>query len=174
MDIKIKYNDELDEFTWDLTLNMRIERYIREHFYPAYTISILAPVYLVGGGVRDLVNAKKPKDLDFVVLGNNKDFILDVFKSYNIVPSYNKFQGYKFDYHDTTIDLWLAEDLFSAIQYNVDGLLFDLKSNIIISLTFDDFQKRGIRLVNPLNNINNNREEKLKVFAKTFSNKSKT
>ena len=87
---------------------------------------------------------------------------------------YNNFQGYKFDYHDTTIDLWLAEDLFSAIQYNVDGLLFDLKSKSIISLTFDDFQKRGIRLVNPLNNINNNREEKLKVFAKTFSNKSKT
>ena len=34
MDIKIKYNDEIDEFTWDLTLNMRIERYIKEHFYP--------------------------------------------------------------------------------------------------------------------------------------------
>ena len=41
----------------------------------------------------------KTKDLDFVVLGDNKNFILDIFKAYNIVPSYNRF----FDYNDTTI-----------------------------------------------------------------------
>lgn len=169
MDIEIKYNDEVDEFSWDLNFNMRVERYIKEHFYPAYTISMLVPIYLVGGGIRDLINAKKPKDLDFVALGDNKDFILDIFKAYDIVPSYNRFLGYKFDYNDTTIDLWLAEDLFSAIQYNVDGLLFDIKNKSMISLTFNDFQKNGLRIVNPLNNIDNNREEKLKVFEKSLN-----
>ena len=170
MDIEIKYNDEVDEFSWDLNLNMRVERYIKEYFYPAYIISMLAPIYLVGGGIRDLIDAKKPKDLDFVVLGDNKDFILDIFKVYDIVPSYNRFLGYKFDYNDTTIDLWLAEDLFSAIQYNVDGILFDVKNKSMISLTFNDFQKNGLKLVNPCNNINNNREEKLKTFEKNFKN----
>ncbi len=173
MDIEIKYNDEVDEFSWDLNLNMRVERYIKEYFYPAYVISMLAPIYLVGGGIRDLIGAKRPKDLDFVVLGDNKDFILDIFNAYDIVPSYNRFLGYKFDYNDTTIDLWLAEDLFSAIQYNVDGFLFDVKNKSMISLTFNDFQKNGLKLVNPCNNINNNREEKLKIFEKKFKNSSK-
>lgn len=29
MNIEIKYNNEVDEFSWDLNLNMRVERYIK-------------------------------------------------------------------------------------------------------------------------------------------------
>ena len=39
----------------------------------------------------------------------------------------------------------------------------------MISLTFNDIQKNGLRIVNPLNNIDNNREEKLKVFEKSLN-----
>jgi len=69
MRIDIKYNEKEDEFTDDLSLRMRLERYIKGHFYPAYTISVLAPIYLLGGAIRDLIYAQKPKDMDFVVLG---------------------------------------------------------------------------------------------------------
>ena len=71
MNIDIKYNSDLDEFTYDLSLAMRLENYIHNHFYPAYTIATLAPIYLVGGSIRDLIYAKKPKDMDFVVLGKD-------------------------------------------------------------------------------------------------------
>ena len=67
MNIPIKYNDTLDEFTYDLSLQMRLENYINKHFYPAYIISSLAPIYLLGGSIRDLILARKPKDLDFIV-----------------------------------------------------------------------------------------------------------
>ena len=39
MDLEIKYNDNADEFMRDINFQMRIQIYIENHFYPAYTIS---------------------------------------------------------------------------------------------------------------------------------------
>lgn len=58
--------------------------------------------------------------------------------------------------------MWITDDLFSSIQYNVDGLLYSLNKDTLVSLTFDDFNKNGIREVN--NNIENNRIIKLLKF----------
>lgn len=169
MNIDIKYNDKLDEFTNDLSLVERLQKYIKKHFYPAYIIANLAPIYLVGGSIRDLIYAEKPKDLDFVVLGEeNLDWVLRVFKAYNIEYKLNKFGGFKFTFKDTVIDLWLSNDLFASMQYNVDGLYFDLKTNDLLSLTFDDFNRNGLKLINPENNIDNGREKKLIKFEKKF------
>ena len=113
------------------TLESRLENYIKDKFPIAYIISKSAPIYLLGGAIRDLILAKKPKDLDFIVLGNEySNSILEIFQKYNINFSYNRFGGYKINYHDTQIDLWTNNDLYSAIQYNVDGLFFYLKDNI--------------------------------------------
>lgn len=171
MNIDIKYNEYLDEFTYDLSLAMRLENYINNHFYPAYTIAKLAPIYLVGGSIRCLICAEKPKDMDFIVLGKEHlDWVLKVFKAYNIDFKLNRFGGYKFIYGDTEVDLWLAEDLFSSMQYNVDGLYFDLRTNSLLSLTFDDFHKSGLKLINPENNIENGREKKLTKFERLYLN----
>ena len=171
MNIDIKYNDLIDEFTNDLNLEMRLKIYINKHFYPAYTISTLAPIYLVGGSIRDLIYAKKPKDMDFVVLGTEQlDWVIKVLKTYKIKFSLNKFGGYKFIYGNTEIDLWLAEDLFSSMQYNVDGLYFDLRTNSLLSLTFDDFNKNGLKLMNKENNIENGRRKKLIKFEEKYLN----
>lgn len=98
------------------------------------------------------------------------DWVLKVFKTFNIEFILNRFGGYKFIYDDIEIDLWLADDLFSSMQYNVDGLYFDLRTNSILSLTFEDFNKNGLKLINPNNNIENGRERKLKEFEKIYSN----
>lgn len=172
MNIDIKYNDELDEFICDLSLTMRLERYINTHFYPAYAISTLAPIYLVGGAIRDLILAKHPKDMDFVVVGKEHlDFVIKALEIYKIEYRFNKFGGFKFNYKGTEIDLWLADDLFSSMQYNVDGLYFDLRTNSVLSLTFEDFSKNGVRLINPENNIKNGRERKLIKFEEDYLNK---
>lgn len=171
MNIDIKYNDNFKEFTLDLTLTERLKNYISNHFYPAYTIAYLAPIYLVGGSIRDLIYARKPKDLDFIVLGKEQlDWVLIVLKRFNINYNLNRFGGYKFVYDGTNIDLWVAEDLFSSMQYNVDGLYFDLRTNSLLSLTFDDFNKNGLKLVNPENNIEKGREKKLIRFEKQYFN----
>ena len=169
MNIPIKYNNEIDEFTLDLTLQMRLEKYIKKHFDVGYAISNMCNIYLLGGAIRDLIEAKIPKDLDFVIVGrDNIDFINLLFKKLNIKYTYNKLGGFKFEYNGTSIDLWLTDDLFSAIQYNVDGLFFNLKDNSLISLTFDDFIKNGLKEVNSENNIESGRVKKLINFDKSF------
>lgn len=173
MYIDIKYNDELDEFTCDLSLTMRLKRYISSYFYPAYAISTLAPIYLVGSAIRDLIFAKHPKDMDFVVLGKEHlDFVIKALEIYKIEYKFNKFGGFKFNYKGTEIDLWLADDLFSSMQYNVDGLYFDLRTNSIMSFTFEDFSKNGLKLINPENNIENGRERKLTKFQEKYLDKN--
>ena len=165
----ITYNDDNLEFNNDLSLEGRLKNYISNHFYPAYTISMLAPVYLVGGAIRDLMFAKTPKDLDFVVLGkDNLDWVLEVFQKFGISYTLNSFGGFKFEYDGTCVDLWLADDLFSSIQYNVDGLFFELGKNRLLSLTFSDFVDSGLRVVNHENNIEKGREGKLIQFEKEY------
>lgn len=169
MNINIKYNECIDEFTLDLSLQGRLKKYINHHFYPAYAISLLAPIYLVGGAIRDLIYARKPKDMDFVVLGREHlEWILKVLKAYHINYDLNRLGGYKFAYGDTKIDLWLTEDLFSSMQYNVDGLYFDLRTNSLLSFTFDDFKTNGLKLMNQENNIEKGREKKLMIFEKEY------
>ena len=72
MHIDIKYNQDLDEFTYDLSLEMRLKNYITKHFPLVYAIQTLAPIYLVEGSIRDLILAKHHKDLDFVILGKEQ------------------------------------------------------------------------------------------------------
>ena len=168
MNLEIKYNNNDDEFMQDIDFKMRIQRYIENHFYPAFTISRLSKIYLLGGGIRDLLVGKIPKDLDFVVLGSDEEWINEVFRIYKIHPDRNRLGGFKFEYNGTKIDLWLSEDLFSAIQYNIDGLLYDVKNNSLISLTFDDFLKNGLRLINPNNNIEKGREQKLLKYESEY------
>lgn len=79
--------------------------------------------------------------------------------------------GYKFLYRDVEIDLWLSNDLFSSIQYNVDGIFFELQTNRLISFTFEDFMKNNLRVVNRENNIENGRKEKLIKFSESYFNK---
>ncbi len=169
MKCSVKYNEGIDEFTEDLSLEMRLKRYIKDKFYPAYVIAHLAPVYLVGGSIRDLMMAKAPKDLDFIVVGNeHKEWVLKVLERFGITYSFNRFGGMKFTYNDTSIDLWTADDLFSSMQYNVDGLYYDLSADRLLSLTFADFVHKGLREVNPDNNIDVGREKKLQMFEETF------
>lgn len=46
-------------------LEIQIQEYINKHFPPAYQISESVPIYLLGGGIRDLMLAQTPKDLVF-------------------------------------------------------------------------------------------------------------
>lgn len=107
--------------------------------------------------------------MDFVVLGKEQlNWVLNVFKVYGINFKLNKFGGYKFVYEDIEIDLWLTEDLFSAFQYNVDGILFELGTKSLLFINFNDFLENGLKVVNEENNIENGREKKLIKFEKEF------
>lgn len=159
--IKVKYNNE--------TLEKKLENYIKNNFGVVYEIASFAPVYLLGGAIRDLIMSKEPKDLDFIVLGMEYlKNILEVLNKHKITFTYNHFEGYRINYNGVHVDLWASNDLFSAVQYNVDGLFFYL--NNLISFSFDDFVKNGLKLINSDNNIEKGREKKLIQFEKDYRN----
>lgn len=172
MFVQIYYNNEIDEFSSDIFIEDRIENYIDRNFSIIKIISTLSEVYLIGGAIRDLIFAKKPKDLDFVVLNNsNMEWLKEVFSKFNIKYTINNLGGLKLDYNDIEIDIWTTNDLYDSIQYNVDGLFYSINQKKLISLTFDDFIQNSLREVNDRNNIDNGRIKKLRVFEKEFLRK---
>ena len=60
--------------------------------------------------------------------------------------------------------------MFANNALNVDGLFFYLNDNKLISFSFDDFVKNGLKLINPDNNIEKGRENKLIQFEKDYRN----
>ena len=104
MEYDLKYNEQPDEFASDLTIQSRLRKYVNKHFYPAFAISMLCPIYLMGGAIRDLLMAKKPKDLDFVIVGEeHKEWVLKVFKKFNIDYTFNRLGGFSINYQETKI-----------------------------------------------------------------------
>ena len=48
--------------------------------------------------------AKKPKDLDFVIVGEeHKEWVLKVFKKFNIDYTFNRLGGFRINYQGTKI-----------------------------------------------------------------------
>lgn len=171
MKINIEYNDNIDIFSKDVTFEQRLKKYVLDKCPLANAFSNYVPVFLLGGAIRDLMYAKEPKDLDFMILDSRfEDLIPKALERLNIEYKFNRFGGYKFVSNGIEVDLWANDDMFSAIEYNVDGLFFDLGKNELVSLTFDDFIKNGLIKVNDNNNIDVERVEKLKQFEKKFRN----
>lgn len=97
-------------------------------------------IYMLGGAVKDIINNIKPKDLDFVILNynNNYNYVDDFIK---ILPNTykinkNKFGGTKINTQKIEIDIWQTNDLYKAIEYNLDGLFYDINQNKIISFGY--------------------------------------
>lgn len=146
-------------------LEEKIDIFIKEKFNIIYAISMIYQTYLIGGTIRDLMLEKEPRDMDFVFHSMNDNeaelYLKRFINMFNLEYSLNHFNGYKIVYNDMEIDLWHTKDLFNSIEYNADGLLYDIENHQLISLTFDDFLKNGPRKINATNNLNNKSHDRM-------------
>jgi len=140
-------------------LEEKIEKYINEKFKPIYAISMIYPTYLIGGSIIDILLDNEPRDLDFVILSHDSNTIDEYLQKFigkfQLNYKLNHFNGYKIIYNDYEIDLWHTKDLLSSIEYNADGILYDIENKNLISISFDDYLKNGPKRINNTKDNNN-------------------
>lgn len=124
-----------------------IKHAVDKKFKQIYSISKIYKTYLIGGSILDILLEHEFRDLDFLFLSNNdKDaekFLKKFIEDNNFSYSMNHFNGYKINYKSTEIDLWHTDDIFNSIEYNADGILYDVENSNLISLSFNDYLKNG-------------------------------
>jgi len=153
-------------------LNEKLRTLIEERFPLIYWISLGYQTYLVGGAIRStLLGNDDINDLDFVIL-TNKDILKNTLSKLDPQYKKNEYGSYKVNYDGVEVDLWCTSDLFDTIEYNADGLLYDIHSNKVISLTFNDFIKNGLKLINKDKNLDKDRKEVLEKFHKDLKKRN--
>lgn len=97
-----------------------------------------------------------PRDIDIIVLCDNDDEIKSLIEKYEIEYVKNHFNGYKLKYNKLEIDIWNTNDFYKCIQYNFDGLFYDIKNKIFLPFGFyDALESKTLKEINP--NITRNR-----------------
>lgn len=150
----------------------KVRKYIIENFPLAIEISNIAPIFLIGGALRDIELLTPPKDLDFVVLSDTDEIIKTFIEKNNLKYKINKLGGYKIYNNSVVVDIWNTNDLLKSIEYNIEGLFYDIKNDYIIPFGYYDALENGLRIINPNNNINE--EEKISKKKITLNNYIKT
>ena len=140
-----------------------VKNYITKHFPIIFGIARLCPTFLMGGALRDLKLEKTPKDLDFVCLDNANVIELCI-KRFGLKYELNKLGGYKIYWNDSVIDLWRTDDLFTCVEYNIDGLFYDVANNYFLSFGYYEALRKGLVKINQDNNVEN--KEKLALRRK--------
>ena len=83
-----------------------------------------------------------------------------VISKYNLKFEINKLGGYKIFYNDIIVDLWSTNDLLKSIEYNIEGLFYDVKNDLLIPFGYYDAIENGLRQINPNNNILDDEKKK--------------
>lgn len=146
----------------------KVRKYIIENFPLAIEISNIAPIFLIGGALRDIELHTPPKDLDFVVLSDTDEIIKTFIEKNNLKYKMNKLGGYKIYNNSVVVDLCNTNDLLKSIEYNIEGLFYDIKNDYIIPFGYYDALENGLRIINPNNNINE--EERISKRKITLNN----
>lgn len=129
----------------------KIDNFIKQNISIIYDFPFNGDLFLVGGAIPDLLSSGKPRDLDFVLL-TNKDNIMEFIDNYHLNYERNFFKGYKIIYNNITIDIWPTNDLYKAIEYNLDAIFYHIKNQILIPFGYiDGLEQRKLITINSQN-----------------------
>lgn len=171
----MNYNDEIYD-----AKNDEVEEYLKKNeniiskaFYEYFDIfnqfELDGKPYIVGGFLRDALIKKEPKDLDMVILNGNKQNILNNIKSLKLEYALNAFGDYKITYNNKKIDIWPVKNLIDAIEFNIDGLFYDIKEKRFVDIGFiDAMEQNSVIRINTLedNPYMNCKDDRVKKILK--------
>ena len=118
-----------------------VKKMIEANFKEIYDLDY-DNIYLIGGALRECISKNTheitSKDLDFIILDKDDSKIKELVNNNNLNYTINSFGGYKIKKENKTIDIWNNIDLYSAIQYNLDGLFYNVKYDLLIPVGYVD------------------------------------
>jgi len=134
---------------FDSKLSKKIDDFVKEKFPLIYEYNFDGILLLYGGVIRNLIMDLPVKDLDFIILTQEKCQIIDFVKKYRLKYTINAGGGYKISYNDFGVDISSYNDLLDAAVYDADLIFYDVHNHMFISCgAIESFNKRVITEVN--------------------------
>ena len=101
------------------------------------------PTYMIGGAIKDIILGLDYKDLDFIQLTDDKSEILDFINNYRFNTKKNSFGDDKIILDYITVDFFKINDLYEILEFDFDGLIYDITNSRIISIGYFNAIKNG-------------------------------
>lgn len=101
--------------------------------------------YLIGGAIRDAIEDRSPRDLDIMIVNNDKGVIERMISKYKIPYKRNTFNGYKLFLQNISIDIWLIEDHYVFKKHIYEPKASNIKRATLLnydSLIYDIYRKK--------------------------------
>lgn len=103
----------------------KVDKFLHENFEIMFEFEFNGLLLLWGGAIKSLIMDAPVNDVDFVLLTNEKDNILDFIKKYKLEYRMKNENVYEIKYNDYLIDLSANNDLFCH-GYNTDLIFYDI------------------------------------------------
>lgn len=101
------------------------------------------PTYMIGGAIKDIMLGLEYKDLDFIQLTDDKSEILNFINNYRFNTKKNSFGDDKIILDNITVDFFIVNDLYKILEFDYDGLIYDITNSRIISIGYFNAIKNG-------------------------------
>lgn len=154
---------------------IKIDKFIQEKFPIIYDFDFNAMVLVWGGGVKSVIMEGYAKDLDFIILADNDQKVIEFITKNNLEYTMNYFGGYKVTYNGFNIDLCHLVDLYRAETLSTGFILYDIHRKQFISLGIRNTIEKNILFVYYYKSLLDirKRENKAKQFITYLNNKDK-
>jgi len=152
----------------------KLDNLVKEKFPIIYDYKFNGIVLLYGGALKDVIIKRITKDLDLLVITEDINEIINFIKKYKLSYSRTAFGGYKINYNNFIIDIFVTSDLYDAAVYDIDMLFYDINNHQIISCgAIDAITNKRITEINntkPPLFTDELRLKKLKYFIQYITN----
>lgn len=152
----------------------KVDNYLVNNFGIIYDFQFNNDIFLLSGAIRDSIVDMAPRDLDIVMLSEDDSELQEFINKHSLKYKRNSFGGYKIEFNNITVDFWATNDLLKTIEYNLDGLFYDIKDRKILPIGYlSAVENKTLNRLNddskhPSNERQLERELKLKEFIKNI------
>lgn len=118
-------NKKVGEVMFTKEMAEKIDKFLHDNVDIIFDFEFNGLMLLYGGAVKSLIMDVPVRDLDFVLLTQDEDNILEFINKYNLQYYIKLGYVYKIKYNGYQVDIISKKDLYNN-EYNTDFLFYDI------------------------------------------------